>query len=786
MTAAEKAALAKLKSAHAAGRIDAATASSARAEIARAAHLIRTLPNGRGYHVEVALDEASSFRAALTEPRALELYGALKENDDYFSEHWAPADLTDEVGSDGVVYRYFGGYCFRFHPLANFGVLNARVAAGDIAGTQELADALIERGVYQKGGGIAWEYDFSFGGGRAPWLSGMAQSVAAQAFAAAAALVTDRSTAYMKEATAAERVIPSKLMTSVASGPWIKLYGFSSLIVFNAQLQSTLSLQSFAAASGDPVAAALAKRMENAAYAMLPRFDTGYWSYYSLPDEPSPITYHQFVVSLLKKLAATDPRFADPAKRFASYEKEPPAFQLENAGVGEVRFWLSKPATVRLESNAGPTKSIALNGGWHTVTWAPKQPGIYPVHVIATDWLGNKTAFDALPVVHVGTGATKSSTVRSTAAATSAVPGQPAFVVGAGVDDPSQAPFAQRLGLRLVRSGVAWPAAATAPDPNLVTALQDVPAGVSDLVELSTGTTPADAPTQAYVAQYAAALAEQTPALRYLVLTPSPTVKTAPAYAATLAAISTAVHAVTPAVAVGPLIDGSITPLSTVAALGRNAIAGDVVAFRPATATTQTTWATPNVSLLTKAFGTLPPLLIDGVASPTADPAAYTTAITSVECSPNVAGVVFDHVVDDPATDTTSGLYDATGTAKPAAAAVATAAAAAQRGTVVCPGLATPAATSAVTYPTSVSTGVPATLQIGCVRDCLYLVTLVGADGKPVVATRGALNGGAAPATVTLPKTTLGQATYTLDVRLENRVNPGAAVALTSPPLPRS
>ena len=548
VTAAEKAALAKLKSAQAVGRVDAATASSARAEIARAAHLIRTLPNGRGYHVEVALDEAASFKAALTEPRALELYGALKENDDYFSEHWAPADLTDEVGSDGVVYRYFGGYCFRFHPLANFGVLNARVAAGDIAGTQQLADALIERGVYQKGGGIAWEYDFSFGGGRAPWLSGMAQSVAAQAFAAAAALVTDRSTAYMKEATAAERVIPNKLMTSVAAGPWIKLYGFSSLIVFNAQLQSTLSLQSFATASGDTAAAALAKRMENAAYATLPRFDTGYWSYYSLPDEPSPVTYHQFVVSLLKKLAATDPRFADAAKRFAAYEKEPPAFQLENAGVGEVRFWLSKPASVRLESNAGPTKSIALNGGWHTVTWAPKQPGIYPVHVTATDWLGNKTAFDALPVVHVGAGAAKSAAVRSTSSATSAVPGQPAFVVGAGVDDPSQVPFAQKLGLHLVRFDVAWPAAATAPDPSLVTALQGVPTGVGDLVELNTGTTPADAPTQAVVAQYAAALAQQAPALRYLVLTPSPTVKTAPAYAATLAAISTAVHAVTPAV----------------------------------------------------------------------------------------------------------------------------------------------------------------------------------------------------------------------------------------------
>ncbi|HEX3805434.1 MAG TPA: D-glucuronyl C5-epimerase family protein, partial [Gaiellaceae bacterium] len=672
VTSAEKAALTKLKSAQKAGRIDAATAASARAEIARAAHLIRTLPNGRGYHVQVALDEAASFSAPLTEPRALELYGALKANDDFFSKHWAPADLTDIVGADGVVYRYFGGYDFRFHPLANFGVLNARIAAGDAAGTQQLADALITRGVYQKGGGIAWEYDFNFSGGRAPWLSGMAQAVAAQAFAAAAALVPARATAYMNEARAAERVIPKRLINNVSAGPWIRLYGFSSLVVFNAQLQSTLSLQSYATASGDSAAAALAKRMGNAAYAMLPRFDTGYWSYYSLPDEPSPVSYHQFVVSLLKKLAVNDPRFSAAAARFASYEKQPPAFQLANAGVGQVKFWLSKPATVRLDTAAGPAKSLSLNGGWQTLQWSPKQPGIYSVHVTATDWLGNKATFDALPIVRVAAAAkTTSAAVRAVRSAQSAVPGQSAFTVGAGLSDPSQAPLAQQLGLRLVRVGVAWPAAAAAPDPNLVAALAGVPAGLGELVELNTGTIPPDATTQGEVAQYAAALAQQVPALRYLVLAPAPTPGTAAAYATTLAAIRDAVHAVTPAVAVGPLIDGSLAPRTTVQTLGRSAVTGDVIAFKPAPTTTQTSWATPNISVLTSAFGALPPLVIDGVASPTADPAAYTAAITSNECSPNVAGVVFDQIADNATTETTTGLFDATGNRKPAATAVA-------------------------------------------------------------------------------------------------------------------
>jgi hypothetical protein len=63
---------------------------------------------------------------------------------------------------------------------------------------------------------------------------------------------------------------------------------------------------------------------------------------------------------------------------------------------------------------------------------------------------------------------------------------------------------------------------------------------------------------------------------------------------------------------------------------------------------------------------------------------------------------------------------------------------------------------------------------------------LVGADGRPVVARRGALKGGAAPATVALPKTQLGQATYTVDLRVVSTVNPGAVVELATPALPRA
>ncbi len=723
LTSLERIALARLKTAP----VDASTKTAARSEIARAAHLIRTLPNGRGYHVLVALQEAAGFSAALTQPRALELYGALRANDDYFSEHWAPGDKTDIIGADGVVYRYFGGYCFRFHPLANFGVLNARAAAGDVEGTQALADALIARGVYQHSGGTAWEYDFPFSGGRAPWLSGMAQAVAAQAFTQAASVVPERATAYTRAAAAAFHAIPGRLMTTVAAGPWIRLYSFTSLPVLNAQLQATISLQAYASASGDSQAASLAARMQNAAAATLPRFDTGYWSYYALPNVPSPPDYHHYVVQLLTKLKSADPRFAAAATRFAAYEKQPPAFQLANAGVGQVRFWLSKPATVVAETAAGPSKRLALLDGWHTLTWNPTHPGVYSVRITARDWDGNRAQLDAPPLVRVGSG--------------------PFAAVTPGTEREQGAPPLVVAN----RASLTWPDAATAPDPAVVAPLAAVPSPL--LLELDTVT-----PATPAFAQYAAALAQQLPSLQYLVVGPAPTPATAASYAATVASVRDAVHAVLPNVGVGMVIDGAATPKTTVAALAKAAPAADVLAFRAAGATTNGQWTQPSTAPLTQAFGgTLPPLLLD---TPTA------SAVTASACLPGIAGVALDPSTTDPA--------------------ITAAVAATAHGTVICPGVATTPAISTSEFPSSVTSGTPVALRLGCVRDCLYVAVLVAKDGRAVVAKRGALNGGAAPSLVVLPKTQLGQASYTLDVRVVSRVNPGAALEIASPPLARS
>ena len=183
-----------------------------RREIARAAHLVRVLPPGRREHVMVALEQAGALGKRLTGPRALAVFGQLRANDDYFTRHAAPRPGTDIADVAGIVYRYFAGRCFEFHPLAEFSALNAHALSKDAAGTQRLAAALAARAVPRKGGGIRWEYYFPFGG-RPPWVSGMAQAVAAQAFARAASVVPAQSASLLREARGAFRAV-SRLTTT--------------------------------------------------------------------------------------------------------------------------------------------------------------------------------------------------------------------------------------------------------------------------------------------------------------------------------------------------------------------------------------------------------------------------------------------------------------------------------------------------------------------------------------------------------------------------------------------
>ena len=781
------------------GRMPADDASVDRTIVRRAARLWRTLPSSRGWPLKAVVDTVAAQASRYNRPRALALFGMLSANANYLAQHAPTGEVHQDItDANGVVYRYFPGHGFQFHPLGNAVMLNSVVSIRDDARTRQLADALIARGVPNGPNGLVWEYYFAFGGGHPPWTSGMAQAQAAQGLARASSLLGDPSLAHV--ASRAWRAIPERLVRPTSFGPWIRLYSFDNLVVLNAQLQAAISLGAYATIAEDDEAAELAARMRAAAAAALPSFDTGFWSFYALPSVVSPVLYHRYVISLLRTLSSTDPRFAAAATRFVAYTKQPPAFQFGDPGGDGILFWLSKPGQVAVQIG-DDTRRYSLGAGWHRVGWPlGSKAGAFHVHLAATDYLGNRADATALPVVRTASvGGPKRDTVAA------APLGPPSFLVGAGIDVPAQARAAVAAGLTLVRLVVPWQPGETEPAPEIVAALNSVHTGRL-VVELTS------ASPHVTLAPFVASLVQQVTDLSDLVVVPSN--RAAADYVTTLGAVHDAVADTGAAVRVA----GTVRDTASLAALGdafevsgRKRPIMDEVSFRAA--------ALPDykriVAALGSAFdgtrqpGASLPILWDRVGTATkvaaAKAALYTPEATAAEgvgepqqanayaaalklsaCQPTVTGVLFDRLVDGPAVGAQDGLFYPDGSAKASLAPMKPLLAQARRGTIaVCPGLGARVAATQLELPEK--TDYPAgtrnwLVRVGCSRDCLYLVTLDRASsGVPMLAKRGALGAGGTPTPIVLSGPALPAGAYRFTVRLISRVNPGPLFAQRGP-----
>jgi D-glucuronyl C5-epimerase C-terminus len=395
-----KGARAALARSVAAGYITPAEQSDYLGILSYAATVRDRVPRGRAFVLRNVLAQVAQPKSPIG-PRALELYRTLEENASYLDTHRLPEDGTDVTGSDGAVYRYFADQGMEFHPLANAAALNALAAQHDTAAAGTLVDALAARGVEQPNGALMWEYNFNFGTQRAPWGSGMAQAVLAQAFARAGRLDL---------AQRAFRAIPGRLDRRLPAGPWIRLYSQSSEVVLNAQLQSAISLADYAVLADDTSASGYAGRLLTAAKAMLPSFDTGHWSRYSLHYEAD-LHYQDYVIELLKTLAkrTADPAWQAAADRLALYETQPPlltgatvtrtTYPLPQDGIRDdlaVRFFLSKISKVALIVDGKAVDGYRWHGGWRTFRWSPRHlsAGTHTVRLVAADLSGNAGATD--------------------------------------------------------------------------------------------------------------------------------------------------------------------------------------------------------------------------------------------------------------------------------------------------------------------------------------------------------------------------------------------------------
>jgi hypothetical protein len=393
------------------GRIDADEAAEYRAAAGGAANVLPKLSSSRYRNLAAVVHQVAGFWKGYDAPRGRTLFAMLDFNTRWFSSHWDQKAGTDVVDyKDGTWYRAFPGIGFQFHPLENFGKLNNFVSQKNVSRAEQLAQALVDRSVV-RAGGLAWEYYFGFGGGHAPWISGMAQAVAAQALSRAGTLLGDPTLT-----SASQRVyktVPS-LTRRAASGPWIRLYAFNDLTVLNAQLQTIVSLQDYATQTGDEAATALAAQLQTATVGLLPRFDTGAWSLYSLGGAEATLDYHKYVVRLLTTLAkrSQDATLTAYAQRFSDDLREPPVVK-EGPAPGAIYpwpqdgyrdaaryvFWVSKRSTVRLQiENAA--KPVVVSRGWHSLLWSPGnvEPAQYTPNLRAVDVVGNASDTDLPPV----------------------------------------------------------------------------------------------------------------------------------------------------------------------------------------------------------------------------------------------------------------------------------------------------------------------------------------------------------------------------------------------------
>jgi hypothetical protein len=391
-----------LRASVAAGRLTGAEAARHRLTLRRARTVLKLLPGTRASNLAAVLHDVAVQSRRLSRPRSVALFGMLETNAEYLGLHALPRSGSDVFDDEGVVYRSFPGHGLQFHPLGNFGHLNGLWMAGRNRDAGVLAHALLERAIPSSGARLLWEYYFPFGGGRPPWRSGMSQSVAAQALARVGERLADPE--LLTAARRAFRSVRAGLTMRLSAGPWIRHYSFSGLVVLNAHLQAALSLGDYAKISGQPEATALAARMRRTAIAMMPRFDTGYWTHYSLGHE-SPLRYHLYVIQILRRLALRtgEDYWRTTAVRFDDYTREPTLFRVAPLpavlyprpadgfrDVARVRFWVSKISRVTLRLG-GERQTLWLSHGWHTLYWNPgrRKPGMYTGALSAFDLAGN-------------------------------------------------------------------------------------------------------------------------------------------------------------------------------------------------------------------------------------------------------------------------------------------------------------------------------------------------------------------------------------------------------------
>jgi hypothetical protein len=396
-------ALRKVRRAH---RISRSRFNSYRRIYRKARSVRRRLHGSRGRQLGyvIASLERIALRRRLISSRMPSLFAQLQRNTRYWPRKPFPGsgDFVS-FGRSEILYRYFPGRGLQFHPLGTFkranllhgackGVVQTTCSKTRLA---RLLDEMARYAVRRSRRWVAWEYNFDFGGGSPPWISGMADATGIQALGRAAVLLhRPRYVRIAQKALGAFETSPPVGVRTrgFRGGVHYLQYSFAPhTYIFNAFLQSLIGLYDFGKDTGDARATRLFQRAEPEAEREIPASDLGDWSMYSYRGSVSDQNYHELLREFLQSMCSRrlGDIFCTYAKRYRRYQTEPPEIDItgpDTASTGSltrIRFTLSKLSAVELkisrEGRVGVDKVATFHRGSGSFSWRPKTAGTYTV-----------------------------------------------------------------------------------------------------------------------------------------------------------------------------------------------------------------------------------------------------------------------------------------------------------------------------------------------------------------------------------------------------------------------
>ncbi|MGH2841314.1 MAG: D-glucuronyl C5-epimerase family protein, partial [Solirubrobacteraceae bacterium] len=335
----------------------------------------------------------------LTASRIEPIFLTLRRNRDFWTQRALPrAGRRVTFGRDPVVFEYYPGRGLALQPLAGFGRASAMASLCLAAHTRyrcrpHALRRLLERMLSlaaDRGDFRAWEYYFSFAGGRVPWISAMTQATAAQALSRAARALDEPR--YEQAALGALGALEARPPVGVGlrsgAGSHYVMYSFDPrLRILNGELQALIGLREAALLTGSARATRLYQRAEPATRRSVRAFDTGAWSLYSNRGEESTLGYHRLVGTFLGVLCRRTgrPQYCVTQRRFKRYERQPPRVRLRatppirRGRPARIRFSLSKLSRVRVvvwgRHGVQLRREAQFAHGTHTLRWTPPRGG---------------------------------------------------------------------------------------------------------------------------------------------------------------------------------------------------------------------------------------------------------------------------------------------------------------------------------------------------------------------------------------------------------------------------